>query len=340
MIPKPVIYDGDMGGDDLWAIAMLLAHPDKFSLLGIASVFGNVSQPFATHNVLNFLHWLGRADIEVVQGADMPCDGMRPFGDDAYGGDGVGGVILPPSPRIIPRVAVEDWYRTLLYSHKTTTTIFTTGPATNIARLIEKHPDVKEKIERIIFMGGGIAPPGGDGSPVILPNGDIRAGNITPYAEFNAYKDPNALNILIKSGVEIFFMAMDASQHMVLTKERQARLLQIDQSYAPAFHRMLLAVEELDRMKFGLDGPAIHDPNVIIYALRPDLYKSRPLPELAFTEAPPENERRGQAVLTGGGGNALWLEGVTDKDEIFELMLESLAATIAQASGNRESSAR
>jgi len=335
MISKPVIYDGDMGGDDLWAIAMLLAHPDKFDLLGIASVFGNVSQPHATRNVLDFLHWLGRDDIEVVQGADLPCDGMRPFGDDAYGDDGVGGVILLPSPKIIARVAVEDWYHTLLYSHKMGTTIFATGPATNLARLIEKHPDVKDKLERIIFMGGGLAPPGGDGKPVILPNGDIRAGNITPYAEFNAYQDPNALNILLKSGVPVTFMAMDASQHMVLTKERQQRLLQIDQSYAPAFHRMLLVVEELDRMKFGLDGPSIHDPNVIIYALRPNLYKERPLPELAFTEALPESERRGQAVLTGSGANAIWLEGVTDKEAVFEMMLESLKTTIARALGNR-----
>lgn len=331
MIPKPVIYDGDMGGDDLWAIAMLLAHPDKFDLSGIASVFGNVSQPHATRNVLNVLHWLGRDDIEVVQGADLPCDGMRPFGDDAYGGDGVGGVILPPSDRIIPRVAVEDWYRTLLYSHKMGTTIFATGPATNLARLIEKHPDVTGRIDRIVFMGGGLAPPGGDGRPVVLPNGDIRAGNITPYAEFNAYQDPNALNILLKSGVPMVFMAMDASQNMVLTQERQQRLLQIDRSYAPAFHRMLLVVEELDRAKFGLDGPSIHDPNVIIYVLRPDLYKARPLPELAFTEAPPENERRGQAVLTGSGANALWLEGVTDGDAVFDVMLESLRTTIARA---------
>ncbi len=340
MIPTPAIYDGDMGGDDLWAIAMLLAHPDKFDLLGIASVFGNVSQPHATQNVLNFLYWLGRDDIKVVQGADLPCDGMRPFGDDAYGDDGVGGVILPPSPRIIPRVAIEDWYRTLLYSHKMGTTIFATGPATNLARLIEKHPDIKEKIERIVFMGGGLNPPGGDGNPVTLPNGDIRAGNITPYAEFNAYQDPMALNILLKSGIEIVFMAMDASQHMVLTKERQERLLQIDQSYAPAFHRMLMVVEELDRMKFGLAGPSIHDPNVIIYALRPDLYKERPLPELAFAQAPPENERRGQAVLSGNGANAIWLEGVTDRDAIFELMLESLKTTIGRASYNRERPAK
>ena len=88
-------------------------------------------------------------------------------------------------------------------------------------------------------------------------------------------------------------------------------------------------------MKFGLDGASIHDPNVIIYAMRPDLYKERPLPELAFTEAPPESERRGQAVLTGNNANAIWLEGVTDKEAVFEMMLESLKTTIARALGNR-----
>lgn len=335
MIPKAVIYDGDMGGDDLWAIAMLLAHRDKFRLLGIATVFGNVSQPHATRNVLDFLHWLGEDSIEVVQGADTPCDGMRPFGDDAYGSDGVGGVILPPSPRILSRVAVEDWYCTQLDAQKKPATVFVTGPATNLALFLQKHPYQAAKIDEIILMSGGMEPPGGDGRPVILPNGDIRAGNITPYAEFNAYQDPEALNALVNSGVRCVFMSMDASQNMVLTQARQAEILAIDSTYAPAFHRMLMAVEELDRRKFGLDGASIHDPNVVIYALRPDLYKGRPMPELGFTEAPPENERRGQAVTDGHGAKAFWLDDVTDKEEIFAMMRESLKTTIGKASANR-----
>ncbi len=324
-----------MGGDDLWAVAMLLAHRDRFDLLGIASVFGNVSQPHATRNILDFLHWLGEDGIDVVQGADMPCDGMRPFGDDAYGSNGVGGVILPLSSRILPRVAVEDWYRMQLDAQEKKVTVFATGPVTNLALFLQKYPYQAAKIDEIVLMCGGMTPPGGDGKPVLLTNGDIRAGNITPYAEFNAYQDPKALNILLNSGVRCVFMAMDASQNMVLTPARQAEILAIDGAYAPAFHRMLMVVEELDRRKFGLDGPSIHDPNVVIYGLRPDLYKGRPLPELAFTEAPPENERRGQAVTSGSGVNAVWLGGVTDKDEIFRIMLESLKTTIGKASENR-----
>ncbi len=328
----PIIYDGDMGGDDLWAIAMLLAHRDRFDILGIASVFGNVSQPFATQNVLNFLHWIGVDDIGVVQGADTPCDGMRPFGDDAYGSDGVGGVILPQSPKSIDKVDIAEWYAQILEKAASPVTVFATGPITNLALFLEKHPDKAKKIEKIIYMGGGMEPPGNDGKPVFLPNGRIRSGNIMPYAEFNAYQDPKALNIVLKSGVDIVFMAMDASQNMVLTETRQNRIKALDEAYGPAFHRMLMVVADLDKEKFGLKGPSIHDPNVIIYALRPDLYKARPEPTLAFVEAPPESEHRGEAVRTGDGkARATWLTGVTDKDAIFEEMIAALSRTIAQA---------
>ncbi|MFA5592241.1 MAG: nucleoside hydrolase [Micavibrio sp.] len=452
-----ILYDGDMGGDDLWAIAMLLAHRDRFDIRGIASVFGNVSQPFATRNIANFLHWLGVDDIETVQGADTPCDGMRPFGDDAYGEGGVGGVILPESPQACPTVDIADWYAakldeampdpsaqsgtaasggSALYkaaqngtaldesAHDKTTqggtafdgstldkapqdtekfdgsplekaaqggvvfdrsapdisaqggvaldgsapdktaqgdaafngavpdkisgkapdkasgpvTVLATGPITNLALFAQKYPQKTAKIREIIWMGGGMTPPGKGGKPVLLENGAIRSGNIMPYAEFNAYQDPKALNILLETGIRIVFMAADASQNMVLTPERQDRIAAIDSLYAPSFHRMLMAVAALDMGKFGVDGPFIHDPNVAIYALRPDLYKGRAVPALAFHEAEPASEHRGEALECGkpdGKANAFWLDGVTDTEEIFTLMLESLKTTIAQAAENR-----
>ncbi|PZQ46541.1 MAG: hypothetical protein DI551_04860 [Micavibrio aeruginosavorus] len=332
----PVLYDGDMGGDDLWAIAMLLAHSDRFDLRAIATVFGNVSQPHATQNVLDFLHWLGRDDVEVVQGMDKPCDGMRPFGDDAYGADGVGGVVLPLSPRSIAQVDIADWYRTQLDAQKEKTTVFATGPATNLALFLQKYPIYRQKIDQIIFMAGGLNPPGKNGARVALENGEQRVGNITPYAEFNAYQDPKALNILLESGVKCTFMAMDATQNLVLTPARQETIQSIDHLYAPDFHRMLMAVAELDQTKFGVDGPFIHDPHVITYALNPDLYKAAPIPELHFHEARPEDERRGQAVIAQGKkSNAQWLYGITDPDVVFILMEQSLRTTIARARENR-----
>lgn len=334
---KPVIYDGDMGGDDLWAIAMLLAHRDLFDILGISTVFGNVSQPQATRNAMNFLHWLGEDGINVVQGADMPCDGMRPFGDDAYGENGVGGYILPESPRPVEKVDIADWLNTQLNAQIDKTLVFATGPATNLALLVQKYPESVGKIEEIIFMGGAINTIGKDFARVRMENGQIRVGNITPYAEFNAYQDPKALNILIQSGMRIVFMAADASQYMVLTPERQERIKAMHETYGPAFHRMLMAVEPLDRAKFGVNGPFIHDPNVITYALDKTLYDGYLSRKITFDEKDPRGpagDHRGEARLRGSFANAIWLEKTKNPEKVWALMEDSLRRTIAQASYN------
>jgi inosine-uridine nucleoside N-ribohydrolase len=336
MAKKPVIYDGDMGGDDLWAIAILLAHRDRFNIKGISTVFGNVSQPQAAKNAANFLHWLGIEDIEVAEGANMPCDGMRPFGDDAYGDNGVGGVILPESPTAPNKVDIAAWLRTRLYEQPEKTRIFATGPATNLAHLVTEHPESIEKIEEIVFMGGAIDTIGKDGAPA-FDKGERRIGNITLHSEFNAYQDPKALNILIQSGAPVTVMAADATQHMVLTPERQDQVKQLHETYGPAFHSMLMAVEHLDRAKFGVDGPFIHDPNVIAYLLAPELYGGQRGVHATFHEADPHSPAgayRGKAALSGNFGNAVWLNEMKDTKKVWALMKESLAATIAQASYN------
>lgn len=335
---KPVIYDGDMGGDDLWAIAMLLAHRNHFNILGISTVFGNVSQPQATRNVQNFLHWLGEDTIPVVQGEDLPCDSMRPFGDDAYGENGVGGYILPESPFPANKVDIADWLYTQLYSQHGKTTVFATGPATNLARLVEKHPQAVEKIAEIIFMGGAIDTPGKDGKPVYVEDGTRRIGNITPFAEFNAYQDPRALNILIESNTPLTFMPADATQHMVLTPARQKEIINIHPHYGPAFHQMLMAVDALDRAKFGVDGPFIHDPNVITYALQPGLYRQvdRQGGYQAREENPqgPNSAHRGEIIIAPdqSARNVKWIGKVEDEEAIFTLMRESLRTTMAASS--------
>ncbi len=331
-----VIYDGDMGGDDLWAIAILLAHEDKFNILGISTVFGNVSQPYATQNILNFLHWLRKGSVPVAQGEDLPIDGLRPFGDAAYGANGVGGVQLPQSPNIIEKTDIADWYAARVDEALNPVTIFATGPATNLARFAEKYPEKLSDIKEIVFMGGALKAPGKDGKHVIMANGEHRIGNITPYAEFNAYQDPAALNFLLSIKAPVTFMAADATQFMVLTPERQDRIRALHQTYyGPALCKMLMAVEELDRTKFGVDGPFIHDPNVITYVLAPKLYRKELMQGLYFTQAPPSDERRGQAtILPDKNTHACWATGITDAEAVFDLMESSLRQTIERAAEN------
>lgn len=343
---KTIIYDGDMGGDDLWALAVLLAHQDKFNLKGIASVFGNVSnlidpttevQKNATRNVQNFLHWLGIDNIPVVHGTAKPYDGMSPFGDNAYGADGIGGVILAESPVSLTQVDIADWYAAQLTPETNPVTILATGPATNLAMFAEKYDHLLDKVEEVIFMGGAMNTPGKNGLPVVLENGERRIGNITAYAEFNAYQDPAALNLLLsKPNLQMTFMAADATQYMVLNPARQERIKALHHTYGAAFHRMLMAVEELDRTKFGVDGPFIHDPNVVTYLLAPNAYKKELVQGLHFVEDVPDfDKRRGQAtILKGAFTRAQWVNGILDEAAVFEEIYKGLRTTIARAPEN------
>jgi inosine-uridine nucleoside N-ribohydrolase len=325
----PVIYDGDMGGDDLWAITMLLAHRDRFNILGITTCFGNVGVKTATRNVLGLLQWLGVEDTPVVQGAFRPYDGVQPPSDDAYGTDGIGGVILPESLQKAEKLDCPTWIGTLLDANPGTR-IFCTGPATNLAQFLVKYPEKAANIGEIIFMGGALSPPGADFKPVSLSNGRIRKGNITEYAEFNAFCDPEALNILLKSNVKLTILSADATQYMVLSAKRQEQIKALDPLYGPALHSMLMAALPLDQGKFGVDGPFIHDPNVISYALRPDLYRGVTMPTLHFLERTTEDPRRGEAKEVGGQNATApqWINHVRDTDAVFEIMRESLETVI------------
>lgn len=337
----PVIYDGDMGGDDLWAIAALLGQQDRFDLKGITTVFGNVSCDLATKNVMNFINALGYGHIPVAAGASRPRDGHLPFGDDAYGEHGVGGVILPDSPYKPVSMDAVEWAREQLLSTTDKTTIFVTGPATNMAELVYRYPDITEKIDRFIIMAGADQPPGKDSEPVTLENGDIRRGNITPHAEFNAFQDPAALNLLVMSGVDCHFLTMDSNQHLILNERRKEQFRRAGINKSAEMLQMMEAVTDLDKSKFHVDGAFIHDPNVITYALHPEWYAvSRPA--VSFKELPPGEKvferptARGEAVLSvTKESNVHWAHRLNEPDKAYGLMLDSFAKSLGQSAQPR-----
>lgn len=331
----PLICDGDMGGDDLWAVTIALAYPEKFDILGFATCYGNQDQPFATNNLLNHLHWIGRTGMDVAHGAGLPSDGLHSFGDGAYGENGVGGIIFEASQETAWEGDIADWYAAKLDAATAPVTIICTGPATNIALFLQKYPDKAAKIGRLVLMAGSISPPGKDGAPYFMQNGQKRVGNITIYAEFNAYQDPKALNTILRSGIRPIFAPADATQFMVFTQERQNRIKSLDSTYGPAFHRMLNAVEPLDRSYFGVEGAFMHDPTAAAYLLAPELFNGEEVTGLYFDESGPrplQTTRRGQAVLGNpSGGAAFWLNKIVDTDKVFDIIEAGLKAVIARA---------
>ena len=71
---RKLIIDTDPGIDDSMAIQFAFAS-DEFEVLGLTTVFGNVSIDKTTVNALRLLDLLDRPDVPVARGAAKPLDG-------------------------------------------------------------------------------------------------------------------------------------------------------------------------------------------------------------------------------------------------------------------------
>jgi purine nucleosidase len=119
-----------------------------------------------------------------------------------------------------------------------------------------KEPEIVPKINQIVLMGGGF----------------FEGGNITPAAEFNIFVDPEAAAIVLHSGVKIVMMPLDVTHKVLSTKNFIQKVSSIGSNTGTAVTGLLNFFGRYDSEKYGSDGAPLHDPNVIVYLLRPDYY--------------------------------------------------------------------
>src|SRR4029079_17051392 len=162
----PVLLDCDPGHDD--AIAMLLAlGSDELELRGVTTVAGNQTLEKTTANAIRLPELAGCGEISVAAGARRPLVREPRVAAEVHGETGLDGPDLPPpEAEPSPQHAVD-----FLAEHIAGATLAATGPLTNVALLLARHPEARP--ERIVLMGGAIA-----------------EGNVTPAAEFNIWADP------------------------------------------------------------------------------------------------------------------------------------------------------
>ena len=172
----PVIIDCDTGIDDMISFVLTLASK-QLDIRGVTTVAGNVSLPHTTYNTVNGLAFMGRSEVLVAAGEAAPLE--RPYRDasEIHGDSGLGAFSFenPVDYGPVETGGVEFLYEKLMESEEKIT-ILALAPLTNIAKLFLKHPDCKEKIDKIVFMGGS-----------------IFSGNPTPVATFNVWVDPLSL---------------------------------------------------------------------------------------------------------------------------------------------------
>ena len=253
---KKIIIDTDPGQDDAVAILLALASPE-LDVLGITCVAGNVGLDLTTLNACKICELAEKPETQVFAGASKPLSRSLVTAEHVHGKTGLDGVDLPvPKMEISGTPAVDFIIDSLMGSEPKEITLCALGPLTNLALAITQEPKIISKISQIVLMGGGF----------------FEGGNITPSAEFNIFVDPEAADIVVKSGAKIVMMPLDITHKVLATKNFIEKLVSLGSNSGVAVAGLLNFFGRHDSEKYGSDGAPLHDPNVIAYLLKPEYY--------------------------------------------------------------------
>jgi uridine nucleosidase len=196
--------DCDTGHDDAFAM-LLAAHHPSANLLGISTVYGNASLENTTYNTRAILKAIGREDIPVYPGAAKPYCRETVHAPDIHGESGLDGTTCLPVPDVpvkTDKTAIGAMYEALIATPRKTSWVVATGATTNVALLFSVYPELVEHIRGLSIMGGAVGDNFTDAVFGALPGEEKRFGNITPFAEFNIYIDPeSAKSIFISTAL-------------------------------------------------------------------------------------------------------------------------------------------
>lgn len=238
-----VIIDCDPGHDD--AVALVLATRADIELLGVSVVAGNSTLSHTVRNALNVLAFAGAGDVPVYAGCEKPLRHalQNASGEQIHGADGLGNWNFEtPTRQPEDEHAVDFLIRTLRDTSEKITLVCL-GPLTNIATAFTRAPECKQRVERLIMMGGAVR----------------VSGNVTPTAEFNFYSDPDAAKIVMESGCELCLIPLDVTMKALFYKEDIARLKEADNELSQFVGGLLSLYADNYTKELGFYACPVHD---------------------------------------------------------------------------------
>jgi purine nucleosidase/pyrimidine-specific ribonucleoside hydrolase len=290
--PLPVIIDTDPGLDDALAILVALASPE-FAVEGIVTVAGNLGLDITTRNALRVLALCERTDIPVVVGAEMPLERLPINAASIHGDDGLGGVAFPETTVAPLAVDPVAWTAERIAAHPPGALhVLALGPMTNLARLIRERPEAAQRLGGIVAMGGAVR----------------DRGNITPFAEFNIAADPEAADVVLRAGLPLTLVPLDVTRRVGADGQWARRLAEAGGPIAAmaaqcvtAYIANIIAHSAKTRPNDPQEMPLcpLHDPCVMIFQARPDLFTTERLPIRVITDRSPAD---GATVIDAANG--------------------------------------
>jgi purine nucleosidase len=257
--------DVDTGVDDALAI-MLALHSPAIRLLGVTTVYGNTPPDQAALNTRFLLQRLGlEGQVPVIQGAAATLKrGVSRPASEIHGTDGLGGVyrrFVEAGGHLAPAPQYSGDAVDLILDHAgrfgRDLTLIATGPITNVALAFERAPEVFRRIGRLLIMSGAVE----------------IAGNISPLAESNASRDPEALSLVLNAGVPTVLFPLDVTTQARLLSSALTEALGIAPDKLDLVRDLTRQYMDFHALRRGFHGAYVHDAMPVAYLIRPQLFR-------------------------------------------------------------------
>jgi inosine-uridine nucleoside N-ribohydrolase len=121
-----------------------------------------------------------------------------------------------------------------------------------------RAPDIKERIARIVLMGGA-----------------AHLGNVTPAAEFNIYVDPEAAAIVFGAGVPITMVGLEATHRARVRPAERERIRALGSPVARMVAELMQWYGRYHQRRYGWDDPPVHDALAVAAVIRPEIVETK-----------------------------------------------------------------
>jgi len=260
--PKRVIIDTDPGVDDTMAIFLAFCSPE-LKIEGLTTIFGNSGTKYTTLNALRLVEIAGRSDIPVARGAEAPL--LRPFigeGFRVHGPQGTGHHELPaPQGKPDPRRAAQFIVDTVM-ANPGEISLVPLGPLTNIALAVSLEPEIANKVDQVVLMGGAAN----------------ARGNASAVAEANIRNDPEAARIVFNAPWDVVMVGLDVTTKTIMTPSYVEQLLSAGNTFTDFIGMLIPHYIEFYRKVVDLDGFFVHDSSAVAYVIDPTLFVTKAMP--------------------------------------------------------------
>jgi len=233
------------------ALFLALGSPE-LDVRGISVSYGNTVVENAYRNAVAIVRRTGKRTTLGV-GARRPLARPLSVASDTHGESGLGYAAVPPAGVILDFVKSLD---RLLADQPDPVTLVTLGPVTSLALALRRDaPLVRDKVKRHIAMIGNVA----------------AQGNTTRYAEFNAWCDPEALDVVLRAELPTEMVGLDVTRQLVLPPSEATRLAHSGAAQAMWIQDALRFYMEFHKRQEGLDGCIVNDVLPIAELVHPGL---------------------------------------------------------------------